>query len=123
MATDFWGEFLHQAKPCEEQTLMNMFGWLDAEVKRLDQEPKAQKIFDEAKKGIHKAFSETKRECLGQMQDAALGAAQTQKKVEDPAYELSHWLRAQGDASDGRFSESTRSSSVGCGRPQTQPVC
>ena len=32
---------------------MTMFGLLDAEVKRLDQEPKAQKIFDEAKKAIH----------------------------------------------------------------------
>ena len=41
---------------------MTMFSWLDAEVKRLDQEPKAQKIFDEAQKAIHEAVSETRRE-------------------------------------------------------------
>ena len=55
-------ESLHQVKPGEQQTLMTLFSWLDAEVKRLDQEPKAQKIFDEAQKAIHEAVSETKRE-------------------------------------------------------------
>ena len=59
---------------------MNMFIGLDAEVKRLDQEPKAQKIFDEAQKAIHEVVSETRRECLGQMHDTA---AQTQKKMDD----------------------------------------
>ena len=48
-------ESQHQAKPGEEQTLMTMFTWLDAEVTRLDQEPKAQKIFDEAQKAIHES--------------------------------------------------------------------
>ena len=62
-----------------------MFGCLDADVKRQDLEPKALKMFDVAQKVIHEAVSETKRECLGQLQDTA---AQTQKKVDDLAYEL-----------------------------------
>ena len=62
-----------------------MFSWFDAEVKRLEQEPRAQKIFDEAQKANHEAVSGTKCECLGQMQDMA---AQTQKNVDDLAYEL-----------------------------------
>ena len=78
---------LHQAKPVEKQTLMNMFGWLGAEVERLDQERKAQKILDLVWKAIHEAVSETKRECLGQMPGAAVGAAQTQK-VENVTYQL-----------------------------------
>ena len=64
---------------------MAMFSWFDAEVKGLDQEPKAQKIFDEDQKATHEAVSETKRECLGQVQDTA---AQTQKNVDDLAQEL-----------------------------------
>ena len=64
---------------------MTMFSRFDAEVKRLDQEPKAQKIFDEAQKAIHEAVSETKHECQGQMHDTA---AQIQKKMNDLAYEL-----------------------------------
>ena len=58
---------LYQAKPGEEQTLMGLFSRLDAEVKRLDQEPKAQTILDEAKKVIYEAVSENKRECMGQI--------------------------------------------------------
>ena len=77
-------ESQHQAKPGEEQTLMTMFRWLDADVKRLDQEPKAQKMLDEAQQTIHEAVSETQCECLGQMHDTA---AQTQKKLDDLACE------------------------------------
>ena len=54
---------------------MKMFCWLDAEIKRLDQEPKAQRILDEAKKVIHETISET--------------AAQTQHKMNGLAHDLS----------------------------------
>ena len=77
---------LYQAKPGEEQTLMGLFSRLDAEVKRLDQEPKAQTILDEAKKVIYEAVSENKRECLGQLHD--LGAL-TQQKFDGLAHDLS----------------------------------
>ena len=92
---------------------MNMFSWLDAEVKRLDQEPKAQKIFDEAQKAIHEAVSETRPECLGQMHDAD---ALTQEEGGR------FGLRAQADAGDGRLFEPARSPSAECGRPQSQPL-
>ena len=75
-------ESLHQAKPGEEQTLMKMFCWLDAEIKRLDQEPKAQRILDEAKKVIHETISET--------------AAQTQHKMNGLAHDLSAWAPSSG---------------------------
>ena len=77
---------LHQAKPGEEMALANLFSALDAEVKRLDREPKAQAIFDEAKKVIYEAVSENKRECMGQLQDLSV---QTQRKFDGLAHDIS----------------------------------
>ena len=54
----------------------------------LDEEPVAQKIFEEAMKAIREAVCETKRECPTQVQDVAVGVAQTQKNVEDMAHTL-----------------------------------
>ena len=66
--------------------LANLFSALDAEVKRLDREPKAQAIFDEAKKVIYEAVSENKRECMGQLQDLSV---QTQRKFDGLAHDIS----------------------------------